>query len=200
MFLYAGAGDTTQIDMLRKKYPNRVFLVPEREDFYQIIEKCLFYLNTYPMFGGLMMRFAANAGKLPLTLKHDNDADGILMNQQQIGIEYDDLESILADIDRIIENKDYRKTKEKKLKGCVMTEQRFAKNIKSLIENHTTEFTYKAEMIDTQDFRREYLERFNLNQTVYNAIVRKINKSLIGDYPLLFSKGVVRRLLHRVKN
>ena len=52
------------------------------------MEKCTLYLNTYPMFGGLMMRYAAMAGKIPITLKHGKDADGILIDQSKRKIEY----------------------------------------------------------------------------------------------------------------
>lgn len=194
VFLYAGSGDATQMNRLEEKFKDRVFLVPERPDFYRIMEKCLFYLNTYPMFGGLMMRYAAIARKLPLTLRHEHDADGILMNQEQLGVEYDDLETMLTDIDKIIENGNYRKDKEVLLEGSVMTENRFANNIKNLIENHATEFSYSVNMIDTQSFRKEYIERFNFEQSLYNAIVKKINKSLALDYPFFFSKAIIKKL------
>jgi len=102
VFVYAGSGDDTQLKKLQDKYYNRVYHLPERTDFYRIIEKCTFYLNTYPMFGGLMMRYAAYVGKLPITLRHNNDADGILINQPNLGIEYDTLESLLKDVDRLL--------------------------------------------------------------------------------------------------
>ena len=129
-------------------------------------------------------------------MRHEHDADGILMNQEQLGIEYDDLESMLTDIDKIIENDNYRKDKEVLLEGSVMTENRFANNIKNLIENHATEFSYSVNMIDTQNFRKEYIERFNFEQSLYNAIVNKINKSLALDYPFFFSKAIIKKLFH----
>ena len=37
------------------------------------LEKSYFYLSTYPICGGLMFQYAASAGKVPVTLKYDED-------------------------------------------------------------------------------------------------------------------------------
>ena len=65
-----------------RKYPGRAFLTAERKDLFQVMEHCFFYLNTFPLVGGLMMQYAVAAEKIPLTLRYNNDGSGILINQE----------------------------------------------------------------------------------------------------------------------
>ena len=121
IFLYAGYGDDSQLKLLEIDFPNRVYHIDERKDLYQVLKYCVLYLNTYPMFGGLMMNYSATAGKLPLTLKHGNDSDGLLFNQGNLGIEYNNVEEMLTDIDKLLTNNQYLKNKELALKDSVIT-------------------------------------------------------------------------------
>ena len=50
------------------------------------------------MFGGMMMKYSALAGKLPITLRHNADSDGLLLNQKQAKIEYDQIDDLLKDV------------------------------------------------------------------------------------------------------
>lgn len=183
MFLYAGSGDESQMNILISKFPDRVFLIHERPDFYQIMKRCTFYLNTYPMFGGLMMRYAVLAGKLPLTLKHGNDSDGILIDQEKRQIEYDSFEMLSKDIDNLLSDKEYLKQREQLLSGAVVTEDCYVRNIKMLIEEQKTEFSYdKIEKVDTTQFRKEYLERF-VSSYIYDTIATKKNRQILVYFP-----------------
>lgn len=159
-FLYAGSGDDTEMKKLQDKFPERVFCIEERPDFYRLIENSIFMWNTYPMFGGLMMRFAANAGRVPLTLKHGKDHEGLLFDQDKLGIEFDTYEEIIKEANLLIRDVDYRKNKEKKLSHAVLSEEDFARNIRNIIENQTSEFQFnEVPHLNTDEFRKTYLER-----------------------------------------
>lgn len=186
-FLYAGFGDASEIIRLSTDFPGRVYIVPERTDFFYIMEHCVFYLNTYPMFGGMMMRYAALAGKLPMTLKHEHDSDGLLINQPQLGIEYDEYKEFIIEIDRILLNDSYRLEKEKKMIGSVITEEVFNRNIKTLILNNETEFEFKSiPMLDTKKFRTEFIERFDIRVGIARCIFRRNSRFLIRYFPKLY--------------
>lgn len=187
LFLYAGFGDSSEIRRLSKEYPGRVFLVPERTDFFHIIEHCVFYLNTYPMFGGMMMRYAALAGKLPMTLKHEHDSDGLLVNQSQLGIEYDSYELFVTEIEKVLSNEEYRSEKEKKLVGSVLTEEVFNKNVKMLILDNDTCFSFEViPVLDTQKFRMEFIERFDVTIGIARCIFGRKSRFLIRYFPKLY--------------
>ncbi|OAA86946.1 hypothetical protein [Clostridium ljungdahlii] len=193
-YVYAGFGDDSQLKNLQYKFKGRVYHLPERTDFYQIMERCIIYLNTYPMFGGLMMRYAANAGKIPITLRHNNDADGLLFDQNDREIQYDDFDTLVKDLDHLLNDKEYLNTREKKLNGAIMTEECFVRNIGLLIKEKRTEYCYHIQEVDTADFRDEYRRRYDCKYGFEHAIAKSINRSLIISFPKFFLKKFVSKL------
>ena len=197
-FLYAGSGNDTEIQKLITKYPGRAFLVDERPDFYELIVSCVLYINSYPMFGGLMMRYAALAGKIPITLKHGNDADGILINQEHLGIEYECFDDFIAEIYKLLSDNEYREKKEHMLIGAVMTEEDFARNLEMLIELHRTEFSFdKIRRFDTTELRSEYKKRYT-NKCLYRDMVKKSNIKLFQYFPREFVLGELNKTKERL--
>lgn len=184
-FLYAGNGDKIQMEHLLKKYPERAFLIDERKDFFYLIKNCTLYLNTYPMFGGMMMKYSALAGKIPITLKHSADSDGLLLNQKQAKIEYNSYEDLISDIDRLLSDEKYLKEREQLLEGTVITEKRFVNNVRGVIEEHKTDYEHEIVEIDTSEFQKEFYERFDYKKE-RDEIVNYINRSLYSSMPWMF--------------
>ena len=187
------------MDKIIEKYPDRAFLIPERKDFYYLIKNCILYLNTYPMFGGMMMKYSANAGKLPITLKHENDSDGLLLDQESRKIEYRSLEELVTDIDRLLEDEEYLAERENLLKGSVISEERFVNNVRLTIEEHHTDYEHGNKKIDTSQFKKEFYDRFELDQ-VKDLISIRINKSLFINYPWMALRVLKRKLSKLVNN
>ncbi len=182
IFMYAGSGDDSQLNILKQKYNDRVFHVEERKDLYQVLKHCVLYLNTYPMFGGLMMNYAATAGKIPITLKHNHDADGLLFNQSKLKIEYEDMDTLLQDVDKLLENPEYLKEREALLNGSVITEEKFRRELEELIENQSTSYEFEVDYVDTSEFREEFDKRFDIYKNVSIALYRKNNKKLVKNF------------------
>ena len=186
-FIYAGEGDPSEMNRLIQKHTERVFLINERNDFFRLFEKCVFYLNTYPMFGGLMMRYAALAGKAPLTLKHGLDHEGILFKQDERGIEFDTVEEIVDEAMRLIHNKEYRNKKRKDMDGACMDNQTFSKNLGYMIETGKTSIDFdRFDEVDTSEFRHEYIERLDVKDVLLKAIPVMRNDRLLIFFPGLF--------------
>lgn len=197
-FLYAGSGDETEIKKIISKYPQRAFLIPERPDFYDLIKNCVLYINSYPMFGGLMMRYAALAGKIPITLKHDNDSDGILFNQSELGIEYDNYRDYMNEIYNLLEDDNYRKQKEKLVSDSVMSEEDFFHNLDMLIKSQKTEYSFeKIDRFDTSEFRKEYKKRYS-KKTLYKTVAQKQNIGIIKYLPIEFFVGGILRVKEKL--
>lgn len=193
-FLYAGEGDTSEFDKLINKYPDRVFLFHEREDFYQIIQGSVFYLNTYPMFGGQMMRYAAYAKKLPVTLKHNDDGEGILYHQKELDIEFDTYEEVLEEIDRLLTDDEYRQKKESKLSLAVVSKEDVQKDYKQIIETQVSPVSVIEEEFDTTQFQREYIDRLDFRKIQELSIGKKINYPLMPYFPGVFLRRLRERL------
>lgn len=156
IFWYAGTGDRSKFDKLIKKYSGRIFITPERKDLYQVLKHSYFYLSTYPICGGLMFQYAAIAGKLPLTLKYDDGTDGFLINQEDLDIEFNNLEELKLKIHKIINDEEYLKQEEIKIAKSVITVEQFEKNLLSLINNKKTDFILLYKEINNQNLLREY--------------------------------------------
>lgn len=191
-FWYAGSGDATELVKLKEKYPGRIFHTGERKDLYQILQHIDLYLNTYPMVGGLMMQYSAEAGKLPLTLRHGEDGSGVLINQDKLGIEFEDQESIKEELRRIIGDKDYRTRKEQILNGTVISPEQFNDSLLKIIQSHTSKYEIEYSKPDTQEFRREYADRFGMNG-VERALAKVKFARLAVFFPGLFIKGIYAR-------
>lgn len=192
-FLYAGSGDDSELKKVVERFPNRAFHIDERKDFFYIIQHCTLYINTYPMFGGMMMKYSALAGKLPITLKHGSDSDGLLLNQEKCRIEYNSYAELIEDVDLLLENADYLHSREKLLEGSVITEEQFARNVRGVIEDHKTDYSHEFQILDTRKFRQEYYERFNLKETM--ILLAKIkNISLFKYFPNIFIWKVSRHI------
>lgn len=197
-FVYAGSGDTSEIDKIVSRFPQRAFHIDERKDFYYLIQNSVFYLNTYPMFGGMMMKYSGLARKLPITLRHNSDSDGLLLHQAERRIEYDSVSELLEDVDKLLTDEIYLREREKLLEGSVITEERFANNVQGVIEKHKTDYEHNFDYIDTTEFRKEYFERFDL-KTEKRRNANKINISLFWEFPLLFIENFVEKIMNKVK-
>lgn len=186
-FVYAGSGDDSQLRIISKRFPGRVIHIPERKDFVELIRRSVFYLNTYPTVGGQMMQYCAMAGKLPVTLRHNQASGGLLLNQKKLMIEFDSLEEIYAEIDRLLSDEQYRHEREANLKSCVIKESEFQNALALMINTHETMYELEYLDIDTSEIAREY--RFRIREDVLvNAIAKKRHMPLFFKFSLYFLK------------
>ena len=195
-FIYAGTGDDSELKKVVEKFPDRAFHLNERKDFFYIIQHCTLYLNTYPMFGGMMMKYSALAHKLPITLKHGSDSDGLLLNQEKCRIEYDSYDELVTDVDLLLNDNKYLHEREKLLDGSVITEERFTRNIKGVIEDNKTDYSHEFRVMDTKKFRQEYYERFDF-ESVILQIANKRNISLFRYFPNVFIRKVYKYIINK---
>jgi len=196
VFLYIGSGDTTKLDELVVKYPNRVFWSPERDDFFNLLEECYFYINTYPFAGGLMTQYAVAAGKLPVTLKANQDADDILVNQEKLSVFYSDYKELLADVDMMLQNQEYLSEKEKQLKNCLITENIFVSQLDNILQYGKNDFEIKLQELNVEKLQEDYRLRFADNKAD-NVIAKFENRALFKYYPLCFLKKIVKKIITR---
>lgn len=193
IFWYAGMGKSDQMEKMLEKYPGRAFLTEERKDLFQVMQRCLFYLNTYPMVGGLMMQFAAIAGKVPVTLRYGNNGSGILIGQDNLAIEFDDVNSLKAEIDKLLSDAEYLKKKSEKMKTAVISEQQFNDEIAELLQARHESFPLRFRHEDTRAFRENYLLRMNVGELYGMFARRNGNGTVFRNFPIQFVGGVYTR-------
>ena len=160
-FIYAGSGDTSELENLKRKFDKRVFYFSERKDLYQIMKHSTIYLSTYPISGGLMIQYAVAAGTVPFTLIYDDSSGGVLLNPDKFRIEFNNEKEMLSEIKKCLEDEAYLEKKKERLHNQILSEETFNKEIKNLIENKTTHFKINYKVYDTIKFRQEYLRIFD---------------------------------------
>ncbi len=199
IFYYLGSGDTAELSKLKARYPEQIFYEPERDDYFQIIERCTLYLNTYPFSGGIMVRCAALLNKIPLTLKHGNDNEGFLIDQEKRQIEYDNPEELICDAEKLLYNEKYREERENKLRGSVISEEEFTKGLKLIIEEESLgNRIISLKTTKSEDQKADYRRRFCLAD-IDDSICKPINKSLFFELPVFFGRGIVRKTFRKIK-
>ncbi|SDB95469.1 hypothetical protein SAMN04487864_10198 [Succiniclasticum ruminis] len=193
VFLYAGGDekDKGRLNELIRKYPERVYWIKERKDFIKIIERCYFYLNTYPHIGGLMTQYAVAVGKLPITLKNGKQTEGVLLKEENsLGFYYNTEKELLIDVHKLLIDENYLHEREKELEGCLMTEQDFAKGVINILVRGKAEFVFSHKKIDikeVEDIRKMYQNRFK-SEYFDSAIANRRNKALSKYFPIMFLK------------
>lgn len=198
VFWYAGSGDSTQLDILSGRFPGRVWHTAERQDLFAILEHCLFYLSTYPICGGLMFQYAAAAGKVPVTLRHDGISDGFLLDQNRLGIEFDTPEQVLQEIGRLVERPDYRREKEAKLSQSVLDPDTFTQRLQKLLETGDTGLPLDCSLPDTQKLQSMYAQNYT-NRQMQLDLVRRGNGFLLVHFPVDYTLGLARKLRQKWK-
>ncbi|MCR5233009.1 MAG: glycosyltransferase family 4 protein [Lachnospiraceae bacterium] len=194
-FWYAGVGDATRLYKLRNHYPGRVFYTGERQDLYQIFKHVDMYINTYPMVGGLMMQYAAKAGIVPLTIRHDEDGEGFLFDQESIGVEFESLEDAKKHAIQYLNNNIDRKRIGIVIQNAIISKEDFKNNLKYILNKNKSMFEIKPKVVYTERLRIEYKERFEMRE-FYICFFNKYNlRGLIKYMPIAAIIAIVRSII-----
>lgn len=197
-FWYAGSGNVKALKYLKSKYPEQVFYTSERKDLFNVLQNVHLYLNTYPIGGGLMMQYSVVAGRIPITLRFDDEISGILLNQNKLGIEFNSFEEVKHEISKLIRDNTYRNQKEERLKNnAVISESAFEKNLFQIINEKNSSFNNSIENIETQKFREIYFERFG-NLGFEKAFARRQNIGMIKYLPRTILLGILLSVLDKM--
>lgn len=198
IFLYAGTGDESEMNKLKEQFPGRVYRIDERTDLYEIMERCTIYLNTFPQVGGLMMQFAADAKKVPLTLrKKGSDTEKEILADQD-SVEYDTIEELIAEADRLLDDEAYREERGQKLKSELISDELFEQELGKALTEHRNRYEVKIRDVNTEDFRAQYMVRFN-DKTFRQVIASGNKKTLMMDFPGLFAKKAFNKAVKKEK-
>ncbi len=196
IFLYAGGGDDKYLKILQKDFPSRVYHIEERKDLYQLLCNIDVYINTYPLIGGLMMQYAAVAGKPPITLYSGDFSDGILLDQHNINVEFNTKEQIIDEVLHLLDSDEYREKRALEIKKSVISNSEFALNLKSILENKNTNYDIKYKQINTEEFIKEYKYRFSIKD-IESCLMNMETIALGKEFPIMFFKKFPKFILKK---
>ena len=195
VFMYAGYGKSEELERLGRKYPGQVYHIEERTDLVRILENSYLYLNTYPISGALMLQFAAEAGCVPVTLRRpwDDDASGILMDEETLGETFCDFDAVCTELDKLLTDEAYRDGKRQLLKNQVISEADFNRTLQEIIRIPQKHLIGNITPVDTRLFRESYLETLT-QERVTSAVLSRETMVLAKYFPYL----VVRRICSKI--
>lgn len=168
IFWYAGDRRSNELKALERKYQGRMVFTAERDDLYQVLQHVDVYLNTYPVSGGLMLQYAALAGRIPFTLLHDDEPFGMLLDND--GVYYRSRDEMISAINRYLIDDDYRIMLEENMSHAVITPENFISNLQKLLIENKTEYPLEINQVDVKSFQQTYLERWE-DKFSYRMIV-----------------------------
>lgn len=195
LFLYAGAGDDSGLRWLAEQMPGRTYHIAERKDLYQLLRNTCLYINTYPIVGSMMMQYAAAAGTIPITLKkpRDDDADGMLIGQDQLGVVFTEPEALLAEVRHLLSDDAYRAAKGEQLLHSLIGEEEFHQGLSEIMNGNPTVYPMEVKPVDTAVFLENYKNSFSKNDVSEVICVRR--RSALWPY---FPKEVLRKICGKV--
>lgn len=169
IFWYAGSGYSKDMDKLAADYKNRVYITDERNDLFQVLCNCDFYISTYPICGGLMFQYAASAGLVPLTLKDSQISDDFLIRQNGLNIEFDQKNELYREMERLVIDENYRNERSKEMKRSVITPIAFKEKIYKLLENQNIE-EVSYYYVDNKRMIDRYVDSFSNRRMCINYV------------------------------
>ena len=137
-----------------------------------------------------MFQYAAMAGKVPVTLKYGNISDEFLINQEKINIEFEDIDSLYKEVDKLLTDDAYAKDRSELMKKSVISPEVFEGEVRKLVFGEKSNlFKTEYEHIDTENFRQWYLEKLVRADIDAMTVRRNAVNVAVRHYPLEFLRG-----------
>ena len=206
IFLFLGNGDFSIFKKFveSNNFQNRFFYENERKDIYEVFKHCYFYLNTYPLCGGLMTQYACVTGKLPLTLNDenehsDNDVSELLFGENKIKVQFSSFEELINKIDLYIQNPSELETDSKKINNAIITPEIFTNYLKEYLELHKNQISFVTYNIDIQQFMDQYISRFNESKKTYYTLFMDRKFRTLNTFFIYFVRCFIGKVLGKIK-
>lgn len=136
--LFAGGGDLVLLNGLIEKYglQGRFIPIGQRNDIFECYKHSDIYLSSYPLGGGLMAQYAAHAS-LPILALANPAASGkieeMVCQKKEVDITFDRMEDLVAEAKKLIHDKEYRLSRGREMKACVIDEEEFNHSFKECV-------------------------------------------------------------------
>ena len=149
--LLATRGDDSIIKqfILKNNISDRVIQIDYRKDISEVMKHSDLYLQTYPIGGGLMTQYAAVCGVPILSLLKVSTLNNIphgniesFFSPFTYRTYYDNVDDLLCEAKKLINDKIYRLEVGKLLKKCVISPEQFNKSFQSILYTRKSDNYY----------------------------------------------------------
>lgn len=206
ILLVGGGGDIrlmkNKLSQLKNK--ERVLLIGNRKDISEVFKSCDIYLDTYPIAGGLMEKYASFYGK-PI-LAYSDRREQLIKEQECLlrsagnGVcAYDDLDDFLRYADKLINDIVFRTNEGRKNMQLVPSVHKFNERFKLLLLKHFNDLEWKNISIDYEEIKNLYL---NVENRYTNVAIKELLKVFrlnaflcFPKYSIHFIHCIIRKFL-----
>lgn len=179
-FYYIGGGNTRYV----KKFiddnglSNRWYMVENRKDIVEFIEKMDVFVHTYPISGGLMCQIAAGCKKPTIAYSDSWNTDCLIEPYFHVEklvhkLTYFDRNEMLNEIKLLCSNKDYRESLGENEKEALIEEKEFILSVAKITSNETIPNDWNSVNIDLEKIQQMYIEIQNYTKTYLRIFLNK---------------------------
>lgn len=219
VFLYAARDSDQYLINFIEKYnlKDRFILIGYRSDINEVIKHIDIYLQTYPIGGGLMEKYAIINKKpilayvKPERLSFDLQVDDrpIVVGSDSYKKAYADQEEFCREANKLISDSSYRHSVGADLHKYCITPEIFNMEFHNIINNSKDKLAFKNQVVtvDYQGLRKEYNENCITNINSYILTLLSVYRfktlikfrSLIIHYPKHFISSIGNYIGKRIK-
>ncbi len=111
IILFAGYGNKTKFEdyIKQNKLENRVILLGHRTDINEVFKHSDIFLSTFPLFGGLMVQYAA-INKIPILAYGTPEVESLVCTKKDYHFVFNNVSLMLAEAKKLITDPEYRKS------------------------------------------------------------------------------------------
>ena len=181
-FVYASNDTNPIIEGLKKRYENRFFHIRERQDLDEVMKHSRLYLSTYPIHGGLMEQYAVS-NYVPLVCLIDgidsvDDCD-MFLDSERMNFQFYSINDLYKEVDRILKDEEYCNEIRKHMHGQLISEERFERELKSILECGVSSFKGYRKAYDIDGFLKLYKK--NADMEMFRKLVRESRNRWVYD-------------------
>lgn len=178
IILFAGGGNSKVIDeyIIKNKLEDRFLLIGHRSDINEVIKNSYLYLNTFPVGGGLLSLYAILNKTIVLSFGTKSlrliNPETLFLDGIDYKITYYDESELLQEINKVLNDNNYKKYKESQLENLIITPEKFKENFENIInsENINYNFSISISNDEISELRKLYLDVENNYLKQYDLI------------------------------
>lgn len=149
----------SNVRQMRNK--DRVILIGDRKDIYEVYRHSDIYLSSYPLLGALMVQYAVLAS-LPILAYIDEDdysfCEGMVSHYGNVSISKKGIDEFREYAKKLISSNEYRRSEGAFLRKNMIDESRFNQELNNVINTNKTTITFLEEYPDYDKIANHYLD------------------------------------------
>ena len=103
-------------------------------------------------------------------------------------IEYTNVDELLKDVDKLLEDEHYRHLRERNLIGSIISEEDFKNAVYDIISKNNTKYDILYKEYHVKEFLKGYVDRADYNDIAFASVAKNSNIILLNNFLDLFIK------------